>query len=559
MRRLTQSRRMPAASRPVFLVALLAVLVPAVLSVASVSPAAANGQGPEVEDAIRVRLAEGDGNGDFAAADAGRWLPALRRFYATRGHEPVWTEGGEPTERAMDILDVFRNAHRDGLERGAYLDALRGTPSRFAAPADAASFDVRLSDALVRYVVDLRTGRTNPAIVAPDLVAEPKTIDVDVVLDAAAHARDMRVFLASYTPVNPIYRNLKGSLAAYRRLGREGGWAPVPAGDTLRIGDTGARVKALRRRLDASADLFDAGGPPDVFEEGLRQTVVRFQKRHGLEPDGIVGRETLAALNVPVDARIRQIVLNMERWRWMPDDLGERHLFVNIADFSLQAVEGGLIRQKMRVVVGRLYRRTPAFSSTMTYLELNPYWHVPPKIAVQDLLPKFKADADLASEGYQVTDGWKAGAAELDPASIDWNALGPGNFPYKLRQDPGVKNALGRVKFMFPNRYSVYLHDTPSRELFQRTVRTFSSGCIRVERALDLAAFVLDGQKGWDTASIVAAARSGESWTLPLARPLPVYLTYLTAWTSEDGTIQFRNDIYGRDRTLAAALFGENS
>jgi len=381
-------------------------------------------------------------------------------------------------------------------------------------------------------------------------------IDRRAALDAIATAADLRRVVTAYTPANPVYRNLRDSLAAYRRVAAAGDWPTVPDGPKLTLGDSGPRVSALRARLAATIDLLGSGIESETFDDTLEQATIVFQKRHGLDPDGVVGRATIAALKVSVDARIEQIMLNMERWRWMPDDLGERHVLVNIAAFSLQRIENGRIRSEMRVVVGKQYRRTPVFSDRISYLELNPFWHVPPKIAANDVLPKIIADPNyVASAGFSVLDGWGANAQTLDPAAINWSALGPGRFPYKLRQNPGPQNALGSVKFMFPNKHDVYLHDSPARELFGRTLRTFSSGCIRVERPLDLAAFVLNNQTGWeDRADIQQAIAGKDTRIVRLATPVPVHLTYFTAWTSEDGTVNFRQDIYDRDSALAKAL-----
>jgi murein L,D-transpeptidase YcbB/YkuD len=256
---------------------------------------------------------------------------------------------------------------------------------------------------------------------------------------------------------------------------------------------------------------------------------------------------------------VQQILVNMERWRWMPEDLGERHVLVNMAGFELDFVENGNPVLNMRVVVGRPYRQTPAFTGRISYLQFHPYWTVPRIIAVEDLLPKFSENPDqLVKDGYRLFDG-PDDDSEIDPASVDWFSLGRHNFPYRLRQDPGPKNALGRVKFMFPNRFAIYMHDTPSRSLFERSVRSFSSGCIRVEKPIELAVRLLENKKGWDLDRINAAIDSGETMTVGLPAPIPVHLTYLTAWTAEDGEIHFRGDLYGRDRRLARALFDKAS
>ncbi|MEJ2206100.1 MAG: L,D-transpeptidase family protein, partial [Gemmatimonadota bacterium] len=280
----------------------------------------------------------------------------------------------------------------------------------------------------------------------------------------------------------------------------------------------------------------------------LADAVRRFQLRHGLDADGVVGAATVAALNVPAQERLRALELNMERWRWLPEDLGERHVEVNIAAFQLQVVERGHVVQSHRVVVGRQYRQTPMFTGAMTYLVFSPYWHVPPSIAAIDKLPVVREDPGyLRAQHMVVLD--RATNEEVDPARVDWASITGRelNLRYRLRQDPGPWNALGGVKFMFPNRHNVYLHDTPSRELFNRTARSFSSGCIRVEDPLALAEYVLGDPVRWSRDAIrEAAARTGEQ-TVRLDRPIPVHLLYWTAWAAQDGTVHFRDDLYGRD------------
>lgn len=295
-------------------------------------------------------------------------------------------------------------------------------------------------------------------------------------------------------------------------------------------------------------------GGHDSFSVALENSVKQFQRRHGLEADGVVGSVTLAALNVPVEIRIQQLEWNLERWRWLPADLGERYLLVNVAGFYMQAVEGDHVVLEMDVIVGRPYRRTPVFSDRMTYLVLSPYWHVPHSLAVQDKLPAIKKDANYLSRGgYTVLQGWGSDERVIDPQTIDWSALSRQNFPYRLRQDPGPNHALGMVKFMFPNRFNVYLHDSPQRELFSRAERSYSSGCIRLSRPLDLVSYLLRDQPAWTPATIERAARQKNEQTVQLRQAIPIHLQYWTAWSVGE-EIHFRRDIYERDQRLAVAL-----
>ena len=262
-------------------------------------------------------------------------------------------------------------------------------------------------------------------------------------------------------------------------------------------------------------------------------------------------------MNAPVEDRLRQIELNMERWRWLPQDLGRRHVIVNIAGFDVDVVDAGSVVMSMRAMVGRTYRRTPVFSGSMTYLVLAPFWHVPHSLAVRDQLPLIRRDRQHFSRlGIRVFQGWGADAAEIDPSSVDWSTVTARDFPYRLRQDPGPLNALGRVKFMFPNKFNVYLHDTPSRELFDRPQRDFSSGCIRVERPIELAEFLLAGTD-WSRERIEASIERRREQTIPLSEPVAVHILYWTAWVETDGTLHFRRDIYERDERLANALRAE--
>jgi len=270
--------------------------------------------------------------------------------------------------------------------------------------------------------------------------------------------------------------------------------------------------------------------------------------------DGVVGPKTRTAMNVPVDDRIRQIVVNLERHRWLPQSLGSPHVLVNIADFWLRVVEDDTSVLQMRVIVGTRFRRTPVFSDRISHLVFNPYWHVPPGIATADKLPLFQEDPSLVSElGFEVFDGWGPNATQVDPSSIPWDSLSASNFPYHLRRQPGPRNPLGQVKFMFPNPHDVYLHDTPARSLFDRQERCFSSGCVRVEYPAELAAFLLRPHEEWTEERIREVMEGDTPKTVRLKHPVPVHLFYWTAWM-EEGTLHFREDVYDRDDAVASAL-----
>jgi murein L,D-transpeptidase YcbB/YkuD len=399
-------------------------------------------------------------------------------------------------------------------------------------------------------------GRVNPEKIHPEWeVASPET-DLVRLLNATLNTSRVRQLVERLHPPYDGFRGMRQALARYRRIADAGGWDTIPGDARLERGMENAAVARLRRRLVRSGDLTAIQHfNPFLFDRPLARAVEAFQVRHGIAPDGVVGPQTRRALNVPVEARIRQLAINMERWRWVPRDLGPRYIMVNIADYSLTAFAEARPRLTMRVIVGRAYRKTPVFSENMTYLVLNPYWEIPPTLALQDVLPKIRKDPDyMPRQGIRLLSGWDAGARELDRSAIDWAQVQAGYFGLRLRQDPGPRNALGRIKFMLPNKHAVYLHDTPARGQFDALARGFSSGCIRVEDPIGLAAFVLDAPRKWNAQSLQKAIASGKRRVVKLTRPLPVHILYWTAWADAAGTVHFREDIYARDAALIKAL-----
>jgi len=316
-------------------------------------------------------------------------------------------------------------------------------------------------------------------------------------------------------------------------------------------------VAALRRRLHATGDLAP-GRDSDVFDENVAGAVAQFRVRHGLPGDSIADKATIGAMNVSVENRIRQMEVNLDRYRWLPAELTDRYVLVNIPDYRLYAYDDGKPEFEQRVIVGDQYTNaTPVFADSMTYLVFRPEWNVPPGILAREILPRLKDDDDydLAAQGLEVVDS--NGRVVRDPSEVDWDDIDTTKaLPYRIRQKPGPTNALGRVKFMFPNRFNIYLHDTPSRRLFEQKRRTLSHGCVRVEDPVQLAGFALDGQDGWSKDRIDEAlddSAKPKSQMVSLKQPLPVYLLYLTAFV-HDGRMQFRNDPYGKDRRAMGRL-----
>ena len=490
---------------------------------------------------------------DDLAPAHGEEVSVLREWYAAPGHQALWMGPDGFNGKAGGFLEILSQAEREGLTPGDYpIERIR---QRMAvSPAEG---EILLSQTLVHYVSDLRTGRLSPRKVDPALFIQPGELDRTAILQAVRDTPNIAAAIEGFTPANPIYHRLRRVLVEYRGIALNGGWPLVPEGPSLKPGMRDGRVSVLRDRLVATRDLVHEGAEPDLYDEALVQAVERFQARHGLEADGVVGKRTLAELNIPVQRRVEQIIANMERWRWMPDDLGERYILVNLAAFELEVVEYGSVVMAMRIVAGQPYRRTPVFSGSMTYMEFNPTWTVPPTIVKHDILPKLREDPTyLDRRNIRVFLGWDESSPELAGSAIDWAAVNPKRNPYRFRQDAGADNALGRVKFMLPNRFGVYLHDTPARELFNKTVRSFSSGCVRVEKPLELAEYLLSDQPGWERKRIDQTIESRKTTAVKLARPVPVHLTYSTVWIGEGGTIHFRDDVYARDDLLFQALFG---
>jgi murein L,D-transpeptidase YcbB/YkuD len=488
----------------------------------------------------------------------------LSGFHKDRAFQPAWSTEEGPRAQATSLVKAIHGAILEGLEPEDYHLATIETllaevrhnivTNRSLEPDKLSDLDLLLTDAFLLYGSHLSAGRVNPETIRSEWFIKNRELDLVEILQSALDEDRIEEALETLPPQHAGYARLKRALLQYRAIMRRGGWKILPSGQMLR-GNRGVRVAALRSRLIVSGDLDESTDDHSLFDQVLEQGVRRFQKRHGLDIDGIVGPATLAALNVPVEEHIRQIKVNMERWRMLPHDFGRRYILVNIPNFELGVVEDDQILMTMRVVVGRTSRRTPVFSGTMTYMELNPYWHIPPTIAREDILANIWKDPEyLLKTNIRVFKNWKAQAPEINPDSIDWSQITAKNLSFKLRQEPGPSNALGRIKFMFPNKFDVYLHDTPARALFKKTKRSSSSGCIRVEKPIELAEYLLRDDPKWTHEEILAAINSNKRQVVLIREPIAVHVLYRTAWVDEDDTIHFRDDIYGRDKMLDEAL-----
>ena len=473
----------------------------------------------------------------------------LQAFYAARAQQPAWRHAAARAQ----LLAAVQGAERDGLRPADYHLAALLTAPPDEAPEDP-GMDLLRSDALTRLAAHYFRGKLDPLSVEAEIDLHSPELGADAIalLARAGAAGDLSRTLEGLAPRNELYQGLKRGLAEYRDIADRGGWPAIPEGPTLRPGERSPRVALLRRRLLASGDLAaDTGADPEFYDPALEAAVRHFQARHLLAVDAAVGKRTLAAANVSVGARIDQIRVNLERARWLLHDLPPTYVLVDIAGFEVRYVQDGVELLKSRAAVGRPYRKTPMFRAAIRYLEFNPTWTVPPTILTNDVLPEIRKDRGyLAKRHMRVLTVDKR---EVDPATVDWRRYSGKNLPYLIRQDPGPENALGQVKFMFPNVHSVYLHDTPERRVFLQPERAFSSGCIRIEDARRLALLLLAAE-GRSEAEVEALFADTRTQRVPLARPVPILLYYWTVAIEDDGDVLFKRDLYDRDAGLLAAL-----
>jgi murein L,D-transpeptidase YcbB/YkuD len=518
----------------------------ALLTSSSVADA---GVADEIRTSIEQLLSTGELNIDGVTIVA---PSPLSELYLRRDFEPAWTAAG-----AQAWLDWLATIDAEGLRPSDYFSTSLARTEPFG--RGAADRDMLLTASLLAAADDLRFGKVDPRSFDRSWNLRRAAGDWDAVLmaEGAIASGTPGPFLATMLPRPRLYLDLQAALRRYREIAAEGGWPPVPRGRSLRSGDRDPRVAVLRRRLEISGDYASRRGPDggsapsDVLDAELARAVRVFQERHGLEDDGVVGPATLAALNVPVGERMDQIRLNLERGRWVFGNLAPRFVVVNTASFQVFLVESDTPVWSASAVVGRYYRQTPTFRGELEYLVLNPTWTIPPTILREDIVPLAKKDAEYLER--MNIDVLTADGRPVDRRELDWQRLGPRNFPYVLEQRAGPENLLGRVKFIFPNPFFVFLHDTPNKSLFSAAQRTFSSGCIRVDDALGLAELVID-TPGWTRARLEAEVATGRTQSVRLARPLPVLVLYWTASVDAQGRVRFLPDVYQRDQRVLAAL-----
>ena len=495
-----------------------------------------------------------------AVAQSDRGLPAVVRSavadtYRARRNRPLWVDS---PARAAALRDLLRDAATDGLDARAYLAPVEAA---WGARGDAAlaRLDVALTRGLAAYARDLWYGRPDAKVVDESLTRRHERLDLARFLagaaqaDAAALARQ----IDGLRPPHAQYAKLRAALARLDAQ-KEPTEKAIADGPILRPGTRDPRVVPIRERIEAEGEWSDEedltfaapsygeGGDWSRYDEGLTRAVRSFQRRLALQDDGLVGGRTLWALNMDDRERRRIVIENMERLRWLPRRLEADHIIVNMAGYDLTVTRGGQPVMTMKVVVGRPFRQTPIMRSDITDLVLNPFWNAPEKLAREDLFPKLRTNPGyFAEKGYRVLAGWSQSAPEVPLSMVDIPTLSSPMGSVRVRQDPGPKNALGRIKFNMANKHAIYLHDTPDRHLFKRSARNFSSGCIRLEKPVELAELLLSTQPDWPPERLAAAIDTGETRTVALRKRWPVYLVYQTAWVDDSGALVVRDDIYG--------------
>jgi L,D-transpeptidase YcbB len=465
-------------------------------------------------------------------------LVALRRFYEARNFAPAWLTKGQ-AEIALAALSQSGN---DGLDAATYHTDALAARKHFDSAAAIAEYDLLMSDGVLHYAHDMRIGRVSSYTVMHDIALPAVNYDPVSELGAALTGNTLGKFISDLTPPHSEYAQLKKAYRHYREIDARGGWPEIPADAKLEPGEDNP---VLRQRL-----AFEDSNTGD----DLQAAITNYQTRNGLEADGKLNKETLLFLNISAAQRADQIMLNMERWRWVPQ-FESRYIEVNTADATLKVLDGGKRVLISRVIVGKRASPTPIFVATVTDVTVNPPWSVPSAIARNEMLPKLRRNPHYLESEHIVLLNGPAG----DPygLGIDWHAVSRDNFRYSLRQTPGDDNSLGYVKLEMANRFDSYLHDTPSRKLFVREDRHLSHGCMRVEQIQPLASYVLTGDVNAGLTQIKSAIDLHSTQRLPLDRKLPVYVLYWTAIADTDGSTGFRPDVYGRDGKLLAALEGQ--
>ncbi|MFO7860369.1 MAG: L,D-transpeptidase family protein [Desulfosalsimonas sp.] len=493
----------------------------------------------------------------------------IAQVYAERGYQPVWMNENGLSDAGREFIKAAGKAGRHGLLPDDYYHGCLAEwhkrlasrePGRFIA-RNLAAMDIMLSHAFFKYADHLAHGKVDPlSVYSSEVIEYPEKNKAQKILGFLGEIKtpgDVRQALQALAPAGDGYKAATAQAARLQKRMASGAQVRMAAGEVLRKDDKSPTVLQLRQILAAEGDLkkVEKSSLSPFFDAGLKKALMRFQKRHGLVPDGVAGRQTIATLNRPLHDRMQTIRANLERRRWLPRKPARRRIVINSAGFELNAWKNQDRVLKMRVISGTKTEMTPLLTKNMARLAINPYWNVPPGVLKKKVLPKIRNNPDYFAENhFEVLSGWQANDTRVSPEAINWSNVYIRNFPGRLRQKPGPWNALGRIKFIFPNRFSIYLHDTPEQHLFQRRVRAFSSGCIRVEKPVELALFILRNNPLWDRKRIEETIERGETTAVRVHDRIAVHLVYRTFWVSPRGVVNYRDDVYELDKALQKAL-----
>ena len=515
-----------------------------------------NSQEPTVSEILESRI-HGDPNKGVTVNGQVLFSQIeVPQFYTNRNYELAWTH----KKNIKDLLESIESAYDEGLDPEDYhyqkiQNLLDKKKSSSLTNSEEADLDLLMTDALILYASHLLEGKLEQSKLREkwDVEKNSKPENVDSLLTVTLHNKQVKPALQTMKPAHYMYNLLKFHLKRLRGEAEEGGWPAVRGGETLKKDMDDPRILEIREFLTATGDLKStATNQESVFDEELENAVKKFQTRHGLAADGAIGKGTIEQMQVPIEKRIEQIKLNLERLRWIFHHPDEDFLIVNIAGFHVRRFTNREEVFNSRVIVGKYHHESPVFKGEMEYIVVNPTWTLPYSIATNETLPKLKKDPGyLAAKHMEVMD---RNGKLLNASTIDWSQYSRGNFPFIIRQKAGPWNALGEVKFMFPNKYSVYLHDTPSRSLFERQDRAFSHGCIRTEDKWGLLMSLMDDPETWNMEKINEILESGETTTIKLPKPVNIYLVYLTAVADKENNLFFFKDVYKRDDAVAREL-----
>src|SRR5688572_3784148 len=495
----------------------------------------------------------------------------IRLFYRDRGFRLAWFKGEDLIPQASKFKEVINKAEEEGLNPNDYklkdfdqlYKAYQDEDNDAAKQKLQQELDIALTASYFHYGTDFYKGQTNPKDNKNSISWKVKRnkIKLNKALQTILKERESKYPYYEFAPLHPEYNSLRAALKKYRDLQKLGEWPKIETVKRLQVKDSSAQVGIIRKRLLMEYEPQKARSlktqTDTIFDENLATLVKKFQTLNGVKADGIIGPETVKLMNIPIEDRIDQLIINMERWRWIPKSFEEKYIFVNIPEYTMHVKDKGQEVLNMKVIVGKELNSTPIFSDKLEYVVFAPYWNVPKTIVENEIKPNMLKNPNfLESQDMEIIKGDRKNFQRISASSIDWSSVTQQNFKYLIRQKPGPKNSLGLVKFLFPNEYNVYLHDTPFDKLFNQEQRGFSHGCVRLERPAALAEYLLKGQPEWSPSAIQDAMNSKEEQWVVLKEKVPVYIVYFTSWVDEDGNVHFFKDLYGHDEDLKKEYFG---